>query len=216
MKEVEGMASRMVVRAVAELEEIINLAKVLQMDFLPTAIIVIPSLIRNTYVTVKVISSNSATALTTILEAIPSTSFIPPLAEALTDVHDKARAAAADSIATITKLTAGGSEWEANDRLLIKEVAAHIKMMVEDRGANVRAKGKRCFAVFKKHYLADAEALLASIVDVRAKKLLTGTAASSSPRARKGAGSPKRIGIRQRMAMEKKKKEQEAAAAAAG
>jgi hypothetical protein len=129
----------------------------------------LPNLIANTYVTVKVIRESSITCTTELLTRVPSVSYLPPLLTLLNDTHAPARASATKHIGDVLKGDETVSSSEHKEAL--DQVLSIVPKVFEDKDPEVRKNSIFLFTEYKKRFPEKAEALLPTL-STRAQKAL--------------------------------------------
>lgn len=148
---------------------LIALSKSLGQGMVECVAALLPNLIANTYVTVKVIRESSVTCTTELLTRVPSVSYLAPLLILINDSHAPARASATKHIGDVIKGDEAVSSGEHKEAL--DQVLSIVPKVFEDKDPEVRKNSIFLFTEYKKRFPEKAEALLPTL-SARAQKAL--------------------------------------------
>jgi len=148
---------------------LIALSKSLGFGMVECVAALLPNLIANTYVTVKVIRENSSTCTAELMSRVPPVSYLPPLLSLLNDAHGPARAAATRHIGDVLK----GDEAvvSVEHKEVLDQVFSAIPKVFEDKDPEVRKSSIFLFTEYKKRFPEKADALLPTL-SARTQKAL--------------------------------------------
>lgn len=168
---------------------LISLSKILGTGMSGCIVALIPNIIANSYVTVKVIRESSITCTSELITRVPSVTYLPPLLNLLNDAHAPARASATKHIGDVLQGDEAVCLSEHKD--VLDQVLTIIPKVFEDKDPEVRKNSIFLFKEYKKRFPDKADSLFPTL-SARAQKAIGGTTSSreTAPAAKRAPFRP--------------------------
>jgi hypothetical protein len=171
----------------------------------PLVIRMMPNLLANYYIKIRVVQESSKTCFQELVVRIPSVTFVRPLLDAFqAETHGPARAGCIEGLATVTKVTCENAAWDAEDGALRSRVLEILVEALNDKDKECRDAGKALFHNYQAKWPASAEECHAALEPSIQKRLEEKGKGKGKAGSRLPSSKPNRPNLRAMMMAKKK------------